>query len=128
VLAPGGGVPSATALDYDDQRAATLSGRAAPGDGVTLRVDGVERGQATADTAGRFVLSLNQPLGAGRHDFDLSSSSGQAHLSTEVASPAPLAKVPFRAGKTPEGWRVDWRSPGGGEQTTLVILEPEPTH
>ena len=71
----------ATTLDYDSQRAATLSGRAAPGETVTLRVDGVERGQAAADAERRFVLPLNQPLSAGAHDFELASPSGQAHLS-----------------------------------------------
>jgi hypothetical protein len=127
-LTPDAGVLAATALDYDGQRAATLSGRAAAGETVTLRVDGVERGQAIAGANGRFVLPLNQPLDAGAHDFDLAASSGQAHLSAVIAPPARLAGARFRASRTPVGWRIDWPSPGGGEQTTLVIDAPEPPH
>ena len=120
-LAPGVHGLTALALDYDKRRAAVLSGLAAPGEPVTLRVDGVERGQATADRAGRFVLSLNQPLDAGSHVLDLASPSGQSQASVSVGDPAALAKGPFSAGRQGHGWRVDWLTPGGGEQTTLVF-------
>src|SRR5215469_1550442 len=65
-----GGV-RALVVDYDTQRAATLSGKAPPGVMLSLRVDGVERGQATAGPDGRFVMPLNQPFSAGSHRFDL---------------------------------------------------------
>ena len=117
----------ATVLDYDSQKAATLSGRAAPGETVTLRVDGVERGQAEADAERRFVLPLNQ-LEAGTHDFDLFAQSGQTHLSAAISTPAPLGGSPFRASRAAAGWRVDWLTPGGGEQTTLIFDVAEPAH
>ena len=128
VLAAAGSGVAALALDYDSQRAATLSGRAASGETVTLRVDGVERGQAEADARRRFVLPLNQPLAAGDHDFDLSAPSGQAHLSAAIAAPAPLGGAPFQAGRFGAGWRIDWVTPGGGEQTTLIFDISEPPH
>ena len=120
-LAPGVHGLTALALDYDKRRAAVLSGVAAPGETVTLRVDGVARGQAAAARAGRFVLSLNQPLDAGSHTLDLASPSGQSQASVAVDEPATLARGPFSAGRQGHGWRVDWLTPGGGEQTTLVF-------
>jgi hypothetical protein len=115
---------AATALDYDTILATTLSGRARAGEMVDLRVDGVERGQSSADREGRFVLSLNQPLTPGPHVFDLSAPSGQAHVAADIAAPAPLSAAPFRAERTPVGWRLDWLTPGGGEQTTFLLGYP----
>ena len=41
---------------------------------------------------------------------------------TIATSPAaPLVYGPVRADRTPMGWRIDWMTPGGGVQTTLLI-------
>jgi hypothetical protein len=110
------------ALDYDSKRAATLSGLASPGETVGLRADGVERGQAAADQAGRFVIALNgEPLAAGAHDFELLSPSGALRFSAELDAPTPLAGTPYAARRQGAAWRVDWITPGGGEQTTLIF-------
>lgn len=109
------------ALDYDSQRAATFSGRLAPGEAVSLRVDGVERGQGAAGASGRFVLALNQPLAAGAHDFDLAEPSGDVRFSADIDAPARLDRALFSAARTALGWRIDWVTPGGGEQTTLLF-------
>ena len=122
-VAPGG--LAVLALDSDNQRAATLSGRAASGETVSLRVDGVERGQATADAGARFVLPLNQPLTPGDHAFDLEGQSGEIRFTSRIDAPAPLGGAPFKAARGDEGWRIDWLTPGGGEQTTLVFTRPE---
>jgi hypothetical protein len=126
-LAPGrhGLIP--LTLDSDAKRAAALSGLAAPGDTVTLRVDGVERGTAAADKTGRFTLSLNEPLDPGVHAFDLTSNAGEAQIQVTVDAPAALAKGPFASGRQGRAWRVDWTMPGGGEQTTLVFDLPGPS-
>ena len=112
---------AALALDYDNQRAATLSGVAGPHETVTVRVDGVERGQASADSAGRFVLPLNQLLAAGSHDFDLAGAAQEVRFSTVVNAPAALGKARFAATRAGQGWRIDWITLGGGEQTTLIL-------
>jgi len=112
---------TALALDYDNHRAATLAGLAAPGEAVSLRVDGVERGQAVADRSGRFTLSLNEPLEAGAHGFDLTSASGEQQFEVTIDTPAPLAQGPFAATRQGRAWRIDWITPGGGEQTTLLL-------
>jgi hypothetical protein len=117
-LAPAAASPT---LDYDNKWAATLSGAAPPGETITLRVDGVERGQATADSGGRYTVPLAQPLSAGAHDFDLEGPKGEARFSAMLDPPGPLTDSAFAAVRRPDGWRVDWITPGGGEQTTLVL-------
>jgi hypothetical protein len=112
---------AALALDYDNKGAATVSGFAQAGETVGLRVDGVERNQAAADQTGRFVLSLSQPLSVGAHDFELVSPSGDVRFSAQIGAPTPPAGAPFAARREGGAWRVDWITPGGGEQTTLVF-------
>ncbi len=111
---------AALALDYDNQRAATLSGVAGPHETVAVRVDGVERSQASADSTGRFVLPL-QPLTAGPHQFEVMGATQQVHFNATLDAPAALAQAPFAASRLNGGWRIDWRTPGGGEQTTLIL-------
>jgi hypothetical protein len=38
---------------------------------------------------------------------------------------APLVGGPYRATATPVGWRIDWITPGGGQQTTLLMASRE---
>ena len=112
---------SVAAMDYDTRLAATISGRAAPNDTVSVRIDGIERGQASADAHGVFVLPLSGPLTAGDHDVDVLSSHGAAHLAAAITAPPPLGSSRFQVGRKAYGWRIDWVTPGGGEQTTLVF-------
>ncbi|MGH6957601.1 MAG: hypothetical protein ACREEW_13130 [Caulobacteraceae bacterium] len=126
IVATTASVAALPALDYDNQFASVVSGRAAPGQTVSLAVDGVQRGQAAAGVSGRFVLPLNQPLTAGPHEFDLATAGGETRLAADVDAPAKLGRALFAASRTPAGWRVDWVTPGGGEQTTLVFLRAEP--
>ena len=116
---PGG--RRALVVDYDTQRAATLSGVAPPGALLSLRVDGVERGQATAAANGRFVMPLNQPLSAGSHDFQLAGADTEVEARAAIGPPVRLTSAPFFATRSGAGWRVDWLTPGGGEQTTLIL-------
>jgi hypothetical protein len=109
------------ALDYDNKGAATVSGFAAPGEAISLRVDGVERGQSAADQAGRFTVALSQPLAVGAHDFELVGPSGDVRFSAGIAAPTPPAGAPYAALRQGAAWRVDWITPGGGEQTTLIL-------
>jgi hypothetical protein len=111
---------AALALDYDNQRAATLSGVGAPHETVFVRVDGVERSQVRADAGGRFVAPL-QPLTAGSHEFVVMGATQQIHFTATVDTPQTPASAPYAAKREGEGWRIDWRTPGGGGQTTLIL-------
>jgi len=116
---------AALALDYDNQRAATLSGVSGPHETVIVRVDGVERSQTRADAGGRFVASL-QPLTAGSHQFDVMGATQQIHFTATVDTPQTPAAAPYTAKREGQGWRIDWRTPGGGGQTTLILGPSEP--
>jgi hypothetical protein len=120
-LAPGAHGLVPLALDYDNRRAATLSGLAAAGEPLSLRVDGVERAQTITAKDGRFTLSLSQPLTPGSHDFDLAGASADARFQVVIDTPTPLAHPPFAASRLAHAWRIDWITPGGGEQTTLIL-------
>lgn len=121
LLEDGAARPSLQTLDYDDKGAATLAGRAGPGESVSVRVDGVERGQGQADGDGRYVLALNVPLTPGDHEFDLASPSGEVEVHAAINPPTALGSSLFAAAPAAGGWRIDWLTPGGGEQTTLLL-------
>jgi len=116
---------AALALDYDNQRAATLSGVCGPHETVTVRVDGVERSQVNADSSGRFVLPLPL-LTAGSHEFDLMGAAQEVHFSASVDAPTAPSEAHYAATRIGQGWRIDWRTPGGGGQTTLILGPSEP--
>jgi hypothetical protein len=81
---------------------------------------------AVADRTGRFTLPLNEPLDAGAHGFDLTSASGEQQFAVTIDTPQPLTQGPFVAARQGRAWRIDWRTPGGGEQTTLVLDQAGP--
>ncbi|HTX50419.1 MAG TPA: hypothetical protein VME40_13620, partial [Caulobacteraceae bacterium] len=126
LLDGGASLPSLQTLDYDDKGAATLAGRAGPGETLSLRVDGVERAQGQASADGRFVLALNMPLTDGDHDFDLASPTGEVEVHASINRLTPLGTSLFAATPVGGGWRVDWLTPGGGEQTTVILGPPAP--
>ncbi|HEX7759063.1 MAG TPA: hypothetical protein VF459_06155, partial [Caulobacteraceae bacterium] len=114
------------AVDYDRQGGAVISGVSSPGATVSVRVDGVQRGQDAADSDGRFDVALTQPLTPGAHQIDVSDGERQVHTVAPV-SPAPtLTTGPYRAERVALGWRIDWMTPGGGVQSTIIVDRSEP--
>jgi hypothetical protein len=107
-------------VDYDPAGAFAVAGRVAPRSSVTLTVGDV-RVQRTSDANGYFnavmqipqptdqVMPLNLQVEAGgalwKRDIGVSRATGESDQVTPI----------------PQGWRVDWRVPGGGMQTTLVF-------
>lgn len=125
LLAPGSQSPRILAVDVDQEGGAVISGMAMPGAGLGVRVDRTPRGEGQAGDDGRFFLSLSEPLGAGPHDIQVNGEGGEQKI-TIISSPAaPLTQGPFRAQRLDNAWRVDWMTPGGGVQTTLIILAPD---
>lgn len=121
VFAAKPGPAGISAVDYDRQGGAVISGVSAPGATVSIRVDGVQRGQDSADADGRFAIALAQPLTQGDHQIDVSDGEHQVHTVAPV-SPAPtLTTGPYRAERAPLGWRIDWMTPGGGMQSTIIV-------
>ncbi|MBS0409177.1 MAG: hypothetical protein JSR86_04610 [Proteobacteria bacterium] len=128
VLGAAGGGLKILAVDYDRQGGAVIAGLAAPGATVTVRVDGVQRGQSAADAEGRFGVALSQPLARGEHQIEAADGEHQAQTVAPV-SPAPnLTAGPYRAERAALGWRIDWLTPGGGVQSTIIVDRAEAVH
>jgi hypothetical protein len=110
-----------TAVDFDRKGGAVISGRAPAGATVDVTVDGTLRGHAPADPQGRWSLDLDEPLGRGDHAIAASTRGARAAVSAQLGAPAPLTDGPFVADRTADGWRIEWVTPAGGVQTTLVF-------
>ncbi len=115
------GSPRVTAVDFDSKGGCVVSGVATPGRAVAVRIDGVDRGGVRADATGRLALALNEPIAVGPHALTLVAGERQATVTADITPPGPMPSIPLRATRTTDGWRVDWTTPGGGLQTTLLF-------
>lgn len=123
-LAPASAAPRILALDYDREGGAVVSGVAAPGATLALRVDRAARGETKADPRGRFSISLSEPIGMGPHELEVSGEGGADVRAVNVAPAGSVGAGPYVGRRTDFGWRVDWMPPGGGIQTTLLFEGP----
>jgi hypothetical protein len=107
-------------VDYDAAGAFAVAGRVAPRSPVSLTVGDLHV-QRNSDAQGYFnavmqippptdqVVPLNVQVEAGgaiwKRDIGISRATGEGDQVTPM----------------PQGWRIDWKLPGGGLQTTLVF-------
>lgn len=112
-----------SAIDVDRDGGAVVSGRATAGGFVSARIDGRPVGEGKGDANGRFSLSLTGPLAPGRHTLKVFGDGLNQVLSIDATPAAPLREGPFRAKPDRSGLRVDWMTPGGGVQTTLILSQ-----
>ncbi|WP_374569981.1 hypothetical protein [Phenylobacterium sp.] len=115
-----GGAPRITALDFDAEGGAVVSGLAPSDTPITVSVDDRQMGEGRSDAAGRFSIVLSQPLSAGQHRLQISGESWDASANYNVTPAGPVAGAPYHGRVEGEDVRVDWITPGGGLQTTLV--------
>jgi hypothetical protein len=87
---------------------------------VRVLVDGQAAIEGAAGPDGRFSLALPKPLPPGRHKLETLTPQAMAEAEVAVTPPAPPKDAPYQAQVDPFGWRVDWVTPGGGAQTTLL--------
>jgi hypothetical protein len=115
-----------TSFDVDRDGSAVVSGRGPAGGSVSAHVDGRKLGEGRIAEDGRFSIPLSGPaVSSGRHSLKIFGDSLDETLLIDASPAAPLTTGPFRATPTPAGLRVDWMTPGGGVQTTLVA-SPRP--
>ncbi len=113
--------PVIVGLDFDGGGGAVASGMAKPGSTVRLFVDDEAAGSGKADAMGRFATpAVNRPLTLGAHRVQVQTPEGAADLQLLVKASAPLNGV-YRATREDGAWRLDWRTPGGGQQSTLIF-------
>ena len=75
--------------------------------------------EGQADAQGRFSIAASQPLSPQTHQI-LVGGDGEDTTTVDASKAPSLEKAPMRAQHTPFGWRIDWVTPGGGVQTTLI--------
>ena len=121
VVAGAGAKPRILAVDYDQEGGAVISGLAVADTPLELRVDGVTRGQGEADGKGRFNLPLSRPLEPGVYEIVAAGQGGEDSARVSIASVGPLQSGPFQGERAARGWRIDWMTPAGGVQTTVVM-------
>jgi len=115
--------PAILAVDFDSKGGTVVSGRAAPHAVVDLWVDGARRGRAPTDAQGSFSMPLDEPLVFTDHQLEIAEGARRADAHPRLAPAEALTGGPYRATSTPEGWRIDWTTPGGGMQTTLLLAQ-----
>jgi hypothetical protein len=99
-----------------------VSGLARPGVPARLFVDGAAAGEARVGDQGRFSISVAVVLKPGEHELQVSCADQAGNAKFTLDHPRAIAGgPPYHGERTPAGWRVDWLTPGGGEQTTLIF-------
>ena len=110
------------AVDYDAGGWAFVTGMASPGAAVRLRVDDAGPTMVKADARGRFDLELKPAdLPPGAHSLQAVSGDQIATANIAVSAAGPISDAPFAAARQGAAWRIDWRTPGGGVQTSLIL-------
>lgn len=114
------------AIDFDGGGGVEVSALAPPGATVILRLDGRQVAQGRADVAGHYDASLPSPgasasVRRGLHEIQVYGDGFSDTVSFQVSVAPPLARGPLRSQLTSAGLRVDWMTPGGGVQSTLLV-------
>jgi hypothetical protein len=108
------------AIDLDGGGAAAVSGRAPTGVPVRVLVDGAQAMMGEAGADGRFSMPLPKPLAPGAHQIQVTTAAASAAFKVTAGPITPPTDGPYRVAAIDGGWRVDWITPGGGPQTTLL--------
>ena len=120
VLAGGPGAVKVNAVDFDASGAAVISGWARPNQPLRVMVDGAAADEGAALASGRFFLALPKPLVAGKRMVSVVSQGGQDQVEVD-ATPAQPFQGAMRAVQYGAAWRIDWMTPAGGGQTTVLF-------
>jgi hypothetical protein len=113
--------PALGAVDFDNDGGAVISGVAPPASLVFLRLDGRQIAEARVDATGRYAIALAQPIARGAHSLQVSGDSFTNTGQVEVGPAQSLAAGPLRSQLSRGGLRVDWLTPGGGVQSTILL-------
>lgn len=125
VLTPVTRTPRILNVDFDRDGGAIIAGVAPAASGMNIRVDRAAAGDVTADSEGRFVAAIRRPLSPGRHLIDISGDAGGDQIVVAIDAAAPPADGPFRATRLDGAWRIDWLTPAGGVQSSVIVTRSE---
>lgn len=115
--------PGLRTIDFDRGGGVEVAAQVAPGATVILHLDGRQADERRADANGRYEVSLGSPtpIRPGTHLIEVRGDGFADQVAVKVTPAEPLAQGPLRSQLTPAGPRVDWMTPGGGVQSTLLI-------
>ncbi|HEY2356689.1 MAG TPA: hypothetical protein VGH86_04510 [Phenylobacterium sp.] len=114
------------AIDFDRGGGLQLTAAGPPGATLIIRLDGRQVAEGRTDASGHYEVSV-PPAGAqahistGAHEAQVFGDGIADTVSFQVTPAEPLAEGPLRSQLTPAGPRVDWMTPGGGVQSTILI-------
>jgi hypothetical protein len=117
---PLAGASLIAAVDYGPGGGLAISGMAGRDAPVAVALDGAAIQETHADGQGIWTLQFASPAPPGAHVLHV--RSGAAHADVNVVLASRPARGLFQAGREAADWRIDWTPPGGGAQTTLLIL------
>ncbi|MFN3514094.1 MAG: hypothetical protein ACK41C_13680 [Phenylobacterium sp.] len=109
------------AVDFDREGGAVISGRAPAGATLSIHVDGDQVVDGRADAAGRYAIPLPQPITGASHLIDVFGDAAENPVTIDARPAAPISDGPFRIAPVSGGLRIDWLTPGGGVQSTLLL-------
>jgi hypothetical protein len=111
-----------SAIDFDVAGGGVISGTAKAGSPLRAVIDGAAAGEIHASPRSHFSMALTSVLRPGQHQIQIQSAAGAAQAAVSVGPPhAAVAGLPYRGERVDGGWRIDWLTPGGGPQTTVVF-------
>jgi len=113
-------------VDFDRKGGVVMSGVGRPGATVSIMADGASRGRVLVDGDSRFTFPFDEPLTLGDHTLEAVDGAARSQVNVTLTPPAPLTAGPYRAARQADGWRIDWLTPGGGAQATLLLAPEEP--
>ncbi len=116
---------SIATIDFDSGGAVVASGLATPRTTVRTRLDGADAGEDRADDHGVYTVALSSSVRPGPHTIEAFAGSNRAEAAFDVSPSHAIVRPPFAATPGQSGWRIDWMTPGGGVQTTLIFQSTE---
>ena len=112
--------PGLRAIDFDRGGGLEISAAAAAGAPLVVRLDDRQVATGRTDAAGRYEVSLPRIL-AGAHQAQVFGDGVSDSVAFQISPAAPLVDGPLRSQLTSAGLRVDWMTPGGGVQSTILV-------
>jgi len=120
------GAMGIAAVDYDAAGAFAVSGRVTPNTAVDVIVNGEIRAQMSSDGQGVFEAATQVPKpepGAPPQPVSIIVQAGKASYTRDVQLVFVAPGVQDQVTQSATDWRVDWRLPGQGNQSTIVFKD-----
>lgn len=109
------------AVDFDREGGAVVSGHAPANAPLSVHIDGDQTADGRADAEGRYSIAVPKPISPGAHQIDVFGDAAENSVTIDARPAAPISSGPLRSTAVPGALRIDWMTPGGGVQSTLLL-------